>query len=141
MVKKLASNWYWISAFLAGACALALAMGDWDVRQRFILASVVVLFLHFFEEFGFPGGFPWMGLHVERGTVDVDSKSRDLNQLNSLIGNWWFIVAVYLAALLLPDLRFLTVALGVMAVLEVCMHAIGFNVGVRSFYNPGCSRR
>lgn len=51
-------NWHLISVFLCGACVVALAIGNWDLRQRTILASTAILFLRFFEEFGFPGGFP-----------------------------------------------------------------------------------
>ncbi len=31
---------------------------------RLLLAAISILFLHFFEEFGWPGGFPWMGVKV-----------------------------------------------------------------------------
>lgn len=31
---------------------------------RLLLAANVVLLLHFFEEFGWPGGFPHMGMKV-----------------------------------------------------------------------------
>ncbi len=136
-MRRLLDNWFNISVFLACGAFVVLGIGDFDARERLILASGGLLFVHFFEEFGYPGGFPWIGLHVEMGVTDTDTRSWTLNNLNSLIGNWWFIVVVYAAAFFLPDVRFLTVAVGVMAVLEVLMHLVGFNIGLRSWYNPG----
>lgn len=130
-------NWYNISVLFAGVVFVVIGVGDFDARATMILASTGLIFMHFFEEFGFPGGFPWIGLHVEMGITDTNTKSWSLNSLNSMIGNWWFILAVYVPALIFPQATFLLVAVGVMAVLEVLMHLIGFNVGLRSWYNPG----
>lgn len=130
-------RWHWISVFLAGACVVVLAMGDWDLRGKTILAATALLFMHFYEEFGFPGGFPWVGLHVEMHVDDTDATKWSLNRLNSMFGNWWYAVVVYLAALALPDVRFMTLAVVLFAFVEVLMHLVVFDIALRKWYNPG----
>ncbi|MEE8715442.1 MAG: HXXEE domain-containing protein [Coriobacteriales bacterium] len=136
-MRWLTENWYKVSVFCAGACAVALALGDWDLRSRTILAATAVLFLHFFEEFGFPGGFPWVGLHVEMHIEGTDARQWPLNRLNAMFGNWWYAAVVYLLALVLPGVRFLTLAVALFAFLEVLMHVVVFNAALRTWYNPG----
>ena len=137
MARRFVYSWYKISAFVAGAIAVVLALGEWDVRQRMVLASMAVLFLHFYEEFGCPGGFPRMGLYVEMRITDPDAHHWSLNQLNSMFGNWWFAIVVFGSALVLPSVRFLTLAVALFASVEVAMHLVGFPLGIRRLYNPG----
>lgn len=52
-------HWYNLSAFI-GVAILAILGFNWDdlsVLQRLSIANLAVIFFHFFEEFGFPGGF------------------------------------------------------------------------------------
>jgi hypothetical protein len=137
MARRLVYSWYRISAFAAGAIALVLAMGEWGLGHRMVLASMAVLFLHFYEEFGCPGGFARMGLYVEMKVTDPDAHHWSLNQLNSMFGNWWFAVVVFGSALVLPDVRFLTLAVALFAFLEVAMHLVGFPLAIKRLYNPG----
>lgn len=107
------------------------------MREKMLLGSAVIIFLHFFEEFGFPGGFAPMGLKVELHITDPDASHWPLNQLNSMVGNWLFAVLVYLLPLFLPDVKFLTLAAALFGFLEVLMHAIVFNAALKKWYNPG----
>lgn len=136
-MNSLIKNWYNISALLSGILVLALCLGDWDAQQKLTLGGTAIILLHFFEEFAFPGGFPWVGLHVEKGTDNTDAQSWELNNLNSLFGNWWYAVVVYLAAFFLPDISFLTLAVAIFAFVEVVMHLFIFNGALRTWYNPG----
>lgn len=137
MLRRFVYSWYKISAYAAGVVAVVLAMGEWSLVQRMVFASMAVLFLHFYEEFGCPGGFPRMGLYVEMKVTDPDARHWSLNQLNSLFGNWWFAIVVFGSALLLPDVGFLTLAVALFAFLEVAMHLVGFPLGIKRLYNPG----
>lgn len=116
---------------------LALALGKWDVREKMLLASAFFLFLHFYEEFGFPGGFPWVGMHVERGITDTDSSKWTLNDLNAMYGNFIFALLVYILPLFLPNVRVLTLAAAIFAFVEVLGHLFVFNIALKDFYNPG----
>ena len=136
-MKKFVNQWHNISLALAVVTALLAVLGPWDFTQRIILALIVCLFLHFYEEFGFPGGFPYMGVKVLLGRDELDPEKWGANNLNSIFGNWGFLLLVYFLPLFLPGVRFLTVGAIIFAFLECFMHLLLFNVRLRSFYNPG----
>lgn len=137
MKKKFFDTLYCVSVYIAAAFVLALALGDWDVREKMLLGSSFFIFLHFFEEFGFPGGFPYVGMKVELRITDMDARHWPLNQVNAMFGNFCFAVLVYLLPLFLPDIRFLTLAAAVFAFVEVLMHLVVFNIALKTWYNPG----
>lgn len=137
MKKWIIKNWYLISAYIAGFFGLALALGDWSFTQKILLGSMIFIQLHFFEEFAFPGGFPWVGMKVEMRMVEDDPKKWPLNNLSAFWGNQWFAVAVYLLPLFIPQVRFLTLAVMVFAFAEILMHLVIFNIALKKWYNPG----
>ncbi|WP_195999759.1 HXXEE domain-containing protein [Clostridium sp. 1001271B_151109_B4] len=136
-MKKSIKSWYYISVYIASMFALILAVGEWTLREKTLLISLVFIFLHFFEEFGFPGGFPWIGMKVEKNINDTNPKNWPFNQIAAMFGNVWFAVVVYLLPLFLPKVRFLTLAVILFAFAEVLMHLIVFNIALKSWYNPG----
>ena len=54
-----------------------------------------------------------------------------------MFGNWGFLFFLYILPLILPDTRFLTMAAMLFLFAEFLMHAILFNVKLKSIYNPG----
>lgn len=135
--KKFFDTWYCVSVYIAAAFVLALVLGNWDIREKMLLGSSFFIFLHFFEEFGFPGGFPYVGMKVELRITDMDPRHWPLNQANAMFGNFCFAVLVYLLPLFLPDVRFLTLAAAIFAFAEVLMHLVVFNIALKTWYNPG----
>ena len=135
-MKKFVNNWQNISVIFALISAIAAFVVD-DIITKLLLASIAVLFLHFFEEFGFPGGFPWMGVKVLLGSREKDSTKWNCNNLNSMFGNWGFLLLVYVLPLVLPDVHFLLLAAMIFSLPELVMHLILFNVKQRTLYNPG----
>ena len=94
MKHSFINNWYNWSVFLAGASALvALFLVD-DLTAKLLWMSVSVLFLHFFEEFGFPGGFPLLGMKVLMNSNETDSTKWDCNNLSSMFAWWEYVVAI-----------------------------------------------
>lgn len=130
-------NWYNISVFIAGLLSVLLVIGDWDMRQKMLIGGGVIIFLHFFEEFGFPGGFAPMGLKVEMNNTDPDPHNWSLNQLNSLIENWYCAIVIYILPLFLPNVSFMTLAAAIFGIVEVLGHLFMFNIACKVFYNPG----
>lgn len=116
-MKKFVNNWQNISVLFALIAAIAAFVVD-DLVTKLLLASIAVLFLHFFEEFGFPGGFPWMGVKVLLGSREKDSTKWNCNNLNSMFGNRGFLVLVYFLPLVLPDVHFLLLAAMIFSLLE-----------------------
>lgn len=136
-MKKCIKNWYYIAVFVAGIFALILALGDWNLREKTLYAGLIFIFFHFFEEFGFPGGFPWIGMKIELKITDNNPKSWPLNQVSSMFGNVWFAIFVYLFPLFCFNVRFLTLAAVIFAFAELLMHLVYFNIELRTWYNPG----
>ena len=136
-IKKFVNNWYNISVGLAAVSALIAIFGVDDVTTKLLWGSIAVLFLHFFEEFGFPGGFPLMGMRVLMNSKEKDSTKWNCNNLNSMFGNWGFLFFLYILPLIFPDVRFLTLSAMMFLFAEFFMHLILFNVKQKSIYNPG----
>lgn len=136
-MKRIISHWSELAVYIAAGLAMLIALGDWSFEQRILLLSLCLLHVHFFEEFGFPGGFVWGGLKVEQGQVDADVAKWPLNMLSAWWGNEWFALAVYTVPLFLPRIHWLVLAAVIFAFAEVLMHVVIFNLGLRSWYNPG----
>ena len=86
-MKRIINNWYNISVYISVAIFLIVAFFVTDSLQKVLLLSAAVLFLHFFEEFGWPGGFPYLGMKVMMGSDETDSTKWNCNNLNSMFGN------------------------------------------------------
>lgn len=136
-MKKIVNNWHWLSVFLAGAVALVAILVPMAPVTKLLLAANMVLLMHFFEEFGWPGGFPWMGMKVLMGSNEMDSSKWNCNNLSSMFGNWGFLLIVYMLPLCLPGVRFLTLAAMMFLFAEVLMHWVAFPVRLKAFYNAG----
>ncbi|HAT53923.1 MAG TPA: HXXEE domain-containing protein [Lactobacillus sp.] len=136
-MNRLIKHWYEIEVYIAGFYVLLLVMGSWSLLQKTLLLGLVFIHLHFFEEFGFPGGFAWGGIKVEMGHVSADARLWPLNQLSSLWGNEWFAIIVYLLPLFFPQMRWLVLGAIIFAYFEFLMHVVIFNLGLHSWYNPG----
>lgn len=136
-MKKIVNNWHWISAYLAGVAALVAILVPMEPVTKLLFAANCVLLLHFYEEFGWPGGFPWMGMKVLMGSNEMDSTKWNCNNLSSMFGNWGFLFLVYILPLCLPGVRFLTLGAMIFLFAEVLMHWVIFPIRIGSFYNPG----
>lgn len=137
LCSKFIENWYSISVYIAGALVLILCLGSFGIREKMLLTSAIFIFMHFFEEFGFPGGFPRIGMRIELGIKHTYTSKWPLNQVNAMFGNFCFALLVYLLPLFLPSVKFLTLAAAVFAFAEVLMHLIFFNIKLKTLYNPG----
>lgn len=135
-MRRIINNWYNVSLGLAVVTAVFAFAAD-DIVQKLLLASIALLFLHFFEEFGFPGGFPQMGVKVLLNSKEHDLTKWNCNNLNSMFGNWGFLILVYVLPLILHNVRFLLLAAMIFSLMELIMHLILFNMKQRTLYNPG----
>ncbi|MBQ7198982.1 MAG: hypothetical protein IJS29_06945 [Selenomonadaceae bacterium] len=86
-IKKFINNWYNISVGFAVVSALIAIFFVDDMTTKLLWGSIAILFLHFFEEFGFPGGFPLMGMKILMNSKEKDSTKWNCDNLNSLFGN------------------------------------------------------
>ena len=136
-MKRIINIWYYISVYLAGLTALLTIFLPINNTQRCLLAAISILFLHFFEEFGYPGGFPLIGMKVLMNSDEMDYRKWGCNNLNSMFGNWGFLVLVYVLPLFLPNVRFMALAAMLFLFAELFMHLVLFPIKLKKFYNPG----
>lgn len=136
-MRNFVNQWAIISLVLGIILAVVTYFGDFDFTQKILLALIVCLFFHFYEEFGFPGGFPYVGMKVLMHSNEKNPARWGANNLNSLFGNWGFLILVYVLPLIIPSVRFLTLAAILFSFLEFFMHAVLFNFKLKTFYNPG----
>lgn len=137
LFKKFVNHWYDCSIYLAGFVALLTIFLPFTLTQKMLLASIVFLFLHFYEEFGWPGGFAYMGVKVLLGKDEKDQLKWNCNNLSSMYGNWGFLLLIYVLPLCFPNLKVLTLAAMMFNFAELFMHLIAFNVRLKQWYNPG----
>lgn len=136
-MKKIVNNWYVISVYLSGLAAMAAVFVTEYPLKKILLMSICMLFLHFYEEFGVPGGFPLLGMKVMMGSDEMDKSKWNCNNLNSMFGNWLALMMLYVMPLLFPRVRFLVFAAMFLSVAELVMHLVLFNIKMKTLYNPG----
>ncbi len=107
-MKFLHRHWYDLSAAVGVAILIVLFAfwGEFSVLQRLSIASLAAIFFHFFEEFGFPGGFGKMAntLYYKNSP---DITRWPLNQRSVMIGNWSFALLFYVPPVFFPQLIWL----------------------------------
>jgi len=139
-MRFLRRHWYDVSVGIVLAIFACLAL-FWDklsILQRLSLANLGVLFLHFFEEFGFPGGFSKLANAVLYPSPDAPADRYPLNQNSVMIGNWVFAILFYIPPIFFPNL----IWLGLMPILfgaigQSLSHLVVNNIAMRTWYNGG----
>lgn len=126
-----------LSALVAGIY-LAAAWNDLEVLQRILILSFIVVLLHQFEEYSWPGGFPAVANLVMLSIGGMSRYFKPLNQLSSAVANVTFAYVFYLLPVFFPHVIWLGLSTMIVgAVLQVIGHAILVNYQIRSFYSPG----
>lgn len=135
-MKNFVNHWYTISLILAILIIPIIIFAPLDFTQKILLALIVCILLHFFEEFGFPGGFPYIGMKVLMNSKEKNPAKWGANNLCSLFGNWGFMILIYFVPFF-TDIKFFTLAAVLFTFLEFFMHVVLFNKKLKSIYNPG----
>lgn len=128
-----------VSAMVAGAY-LASAWNELEIVERLLLFNFIVVLLHQFEEYSWPGGFPAVANLVMLGFGGLARYFKPLNQLSSMAANVLFAYVFYLMPVFFPGVIWL--GLGpvlVGAVLQVIGHAFYVNIRIRSLWSPGAA--
>jgi hypothetical protein len=137
-LTSLRRHWHDIGLFSAVVAAVYLiaAWNDLGIVQRLLLLNFIVVLLHQFEEYSWPGGFPAVANMVMMPSASPDRYP--LNQNSSMAANLVFAYGFYLVPVFFPDVIWLGLApVLVGAVLQVIGHAIYVNIKLRTLYSPG----
>ncbi len=128
-------NWYNIGLALAFLILLTQVFIKVDGLQLILLLNLVVLLLHQFEEYGVPGGEPWI-LNEAAQPKGGPADRYPLNQNNAAFINmagWVF----YAAAIFFPTIIWIGLAPVLFGFGQLIMHGIINNRQLKTLYNPG----
>jgi len=119
------------------AAWLAWSWNGIDWVQKLLALNFIVLILHQFEEYAWPGGFPWICNEVLTPKPGGPPDRYPLNQNNAVFINvlgWLF----YLVPVLLPGVIWLgsgQMLFGLVG--QVIVHGVIINSKLKTSYNPG----
>ncbi|WP_051977439.1 HXXEE domain-containing protein [Necropsobacter rosorum] len=141
-MKFLLNNWVNLSGVI-GVAILGFTFAtwhDWHVLQIIALLNLAVIFFHFFEEFGFPGGFPKFANTIfapKDSTPDIADRY-PLNNMSALWINWGTALVMYLPPVIFYDQIWLGLV-GIIfgGVAQVIIHGIVNNNMLKTKYNSG----
>jgi hypothetical protein len=137
-LKFLRRHWHDVgifSAIVAGSLLIA-AWNDLVLLQKLLLLNFIVVLLHQFEEYSWPGGFPAVSNIVLFGSAKPDRYP--LNQNSSMVANVIFAYGFYLVPVFFPNVIWLGLApVLVGATIQFIGHVIYVNLKIRSIYSPG----
>ena len=129
---------HWYSLGLAVAI-IALAWGvmsDLTKLQWILLLNFVVLLLHQFEEYAWPGGEPWIINEVMQPKGSRPDRY-PLNQNNALVINVPMAWSFYLMPVFFPAAIWVSLAPVVFGFSQFAAHGIANNRKLKTLYNPG----
>ena len=133
-------HWHDVGLFsgLIAGIYLVASWSDLEVLQRILILNFIVVLLHQFEEYSWPGGFPAVANNVLISLIGESRYFKPLNQLSSAAANITFAYGFYLLPVFFPHTIWLGLATMIVgAVLQVIGHAIVVNYQIRSVYSPG----
>ncbi|HEY3899745.1 MAG TPA: HXXEE domain-containing protein [Chthoniobacter sp.] len=136
--KFLRRHWHDFGLISTVVAAVYL-IADWSqlvALQQLLLLNFIVVLLHQFEEYGWPGGFPAVANIV---MLRSDRPDRyPLNQQSSMVANLLFAYVFYLLPVFFPKMIWLGLAPVLVGFpLQFFGHVIIVNKKLKSLYSPG----
>ncbi|MGA4463145.1 HXXEE domain-containing protein [Bacillus bombysepticus] len=136
-MKFLRRHWYNVGLFVAivSIVYLIFAWGDMGVLQRLLFMNFIVLLLHQFEEYGFPGGEPAiMNMALQPSSTP---NRYPLNQNSAMITNVVIVYIMYLIPIFFSGVIWLGLAPMLFGMMQFMVHGIMTPKKLGQFYNPG----
>ncbi|PFD34720.1 HXXEE domain-containing protein [Bacillus cereus] len=130
-------HWYNVGLFVAivSIVYLIFVWGDMGVLQRLLFMNFIVLLLHQFEEYGFPGGEPAiMNIALQPSSTP---NRYPLNQNSAMITNVVIVYIMYLVPVFFSDVIWLGLAPMLFGMMQFMVHGIMTPKKLGQFYNPG----
>ena len=111
-LKFLRRHWHDIglfSAIVAGAYLIS-AWNELVLLQKLLILNFIVVLLHQFEEYSWPGGFPAIANMVLMPNRSAKPDRYPLNQNSSMVANLIFAYVFYLLPVFFPNVIWLGLA-------------------------------
>lgn len=132
------NNWYRIGLIAFAALSFYMIFrgnGSLSDIQKILIASLMALPLHQFEEYEIPGGGP---IVINRAYYGEEKLYRKYP------GNWNSVMIVnlsayvfYILAVAFPNMIWLGIATMLFNLFQVLGHGIQMNIKLKTWYNPG----
>lgn len=130
-------HWYEGGAVVAVGTVvwLTLAWQDLGVLQRLLLLNFVVLLIHQYEEYGWPGGLPAI---LNMVIMPSPTPNRyPLNQNSSMVVNLLAVYGFYLVPVFFPTVIWLGLGPVLYGLFQLVFHGVMVPRKLRCIYNPG----
>jgi hypothetical protein len=128
-------HWYDVGLAVALAVLVCGVLVQLSTLQQILLLSFVVLLLHEFEEYGWPGGLPAFMNEVMRPGGRIDRYP--VNQNNSVAVNVYAGYPFYALPIFFPRQIWLGLAPILFGFLENVLHLLLGSIKAKALYNPG----
>ena len=129
-------HWYSIGLAFAVLAIMWAVLGDLNTVQVILLFNFVALLLHQFEEYGWPGGFPWIFNEVMQPKGSRPDRY-PLNQNNAFFINILLAYPFYLIPVFFPGVVWLGLAPALFGIFQLVGHGFVTNRMLKSLYSPG----
>lgn len=137
IMNFLRRHWYNVGLFVAIVSIVYLIFSwvDMGVLQRLLFMNFIVILLHQYEEYGFPGGEPAiMNMALQSSPTPT---IYPLNQNSAMITNVGASYLFYLIPVFFPNVIWLGLAPMLFAMMQFVVHGILTPKKLGQFYNPG----
>lgn len=139
MIRSYMRYWPVVGGVLFAA--MAILMGIFAdailVQQRLMIIFFMILTLHEFEEYVFPGGFPAAN-NIGLMNEPKDYGKYPLNELSAFIVNVVLAYPLYICGIVFYQHLWLCIFIAYFTMLQCIIHCIVINRKLRSWYSPGC---
>jgi hypothetical protein len=129
-------HWYTLGLLVAIIAVACVSVSALTRVQLILLLNFVVLLLHQFEEYAWPGGEPWIINEVMQPKGGRPDRY-PLNQNNAFVINVPMAWPFYLAPVFFPESVWLGLAPTVFGLGQFVAHGIVNNRKLKTLYNPG----
>ena len=129
-------NWYKIGLFIGIITAITLPFywSDINIVQRLLLLNFIAMTVHQFEEFGYPGGVPYL-MNVEQCHSEYpDRYPQNANAV--MIGNVATTYIFYLLPVFFPNQIWFGLGGVIIGLLQITAH-VKLSMMLKSIYAPG----
>jgi hypothetical protein len=136
-MKFIRRHWYDLGMVVAvGAAIIQIVLWqNMGVLQRLLLLNFIVILVHQYEEYGWPGGEPAIMNMVLRPSPTPGHFP--LNQHSAMVINLLASYGFYLVPVFFPRVIWLGLAPTLFGVLQFIVHGIVTNKKLKILYNPG----
>jgi Protein of unknown function with HXXEE motif len=130
-------HWYDLGMVVAVGAAIVLIVlwQNISILQRLLLLNFIVILVHQYEEYGWPGGEPVIMNMVLQPSPTPDRFP--LNQHSAMVINVLASYVFYLVPAFFPRVIWLGLAPTLFGMLQFIVHGIVTNKKLRTLYNPG----